>query len=147
MEISIGCDHAGFDLKEKVKRLLEETSHEVSDEGAFSEESVDYPDFAARVARAVSEGTVEKGILICGTGIGMSIVANKFEGVRAALCHNLETAQMSRLHNDSNVLALGSRVLEPEVALNIVREWLQTDFDGGRHQRRLDKIKGLENKD
>ncbi len=147
MEISIGCDHAGFDLKEKVKRLLEETSHEVSDEGAFSEESVDYPDFAARVARAVSEGTVERGILICGTGIGMSIVANKFEGVRAALCHNLETAQMSRLHNDSNVLALGSRVLEPEVALNIVREWLQTDFDGGRHQRRLDKIKGLENKD
>jgi ribose 5-phosphate isomerase B len=147
MEISIGCDHAGFDLKEKVKRLLEETSHEVSDEGAFSEESVDYPDFAARVARAVSEGTVEKGILICGTGIGMSIVANKFEGVRAALCHNLKTAQMSRLHNDSNVLALGSRVLEPEVALNIVREWLQTDFDGGRHQRRLDKIKGLENKD
>ena len=146
MEISIGCDHAGFDLKEKVKRLLEETSHEVSDEGAFSEEFVDYPDFAARVARAVSEGTVEKGILICGTGIGMSIVANKFEGVRAALCHNLETAQMSRLHNDSNVLALGSRVLEPEVALNIVREWLQTDFDGGRHQRRLDKIKGLENK-
>ena len=147
MEISIGCDHAGFDLKEKVKRLLEETSHEVSDEGAFSEESVDYPDFAARVAWAVSEGTVEKGILICGTGIGMSIVANKFEGVRAALCHNLETAQMSRLHIDSNVLALGSRVLEPEVALNIVREWLQTDFDGGRHQRRLDKIKGLENKD
>ncbi len=147
MEISIGCDHAGFDLKEKVKRLLEETSHEVSDEGAFGEESVDYPDFAARVARAVSEGTVEKGILICGTGIGMSIVANKFEGVRAALCHNLKTAQMSRLHNDSNVLALGSRVLEPEVALNIVREWLQTDFDGGRHQRRLDKIKGLENKD
>lgn len=143
MEISIGCDHAGFDLKEQVKRLLEEFSHRVNDEGTFSDESTDYPDFASRVSQAVSKGTVDRGILICGTGIGMSIVANKFEGVRAALCHNIETAQMSRLHNDSNVLALGSRVLDQGVALDIVREWLQTDFSGGRHQKRLDKIKGL----
>jgi ribose 5-phosphate isomerase B len=143
MEISIGCDHAGFDLKEQVKQLLEEFCHKVNDEGTFSDESTDYPDFAKRVSQAVSKGTADRGILICGTGIGMSIVANKFEGVRAALCHNVETAQMSRLHNDSNVLALGSRVLDQEVALNIVREWLQTNFSGGRHQKRLDKIKGL----
>ena len=143
MEISIGCDHAGFDLKEQVKRLLEEFSHRVNDEVTFSDESTDYPDFASRVSQAVSKGTVDRGILICGTGIGMSIVANKFEGVRAALCHNIETAQMSRLHNNSNVLALGSRVLDQRVALDIVREWLQTDFSGGRHQKRLDKIKGL----
>ena len=148
MRIALAGDHAGFDLKNELGGFLRKNGHEVTDLGAHTYDAEDdYPDFAARVARAVSEGTVERGILICGTGIGMSIVANKFEGVRAALCHNLETAQMSRLHNDSNVLALGSRVLEPEVALNIVREWLQTDFDGGRHQRRLDKIKGLENKD
>jgi ribose 5-phosphate isomerase B len=147
MEISIGCDHAGFELKERVKESLEKASHEVKDEGTFSEDSTDYPDFASRVAQAVSEGRVERGILICGTGIGMSIVANKFNGVRAALCHDLETARLSRQHNDSNVLTLGSRVLEPELALDIVGEWLKTGFDGGRHQRRLEKIAGLEKKE
>jgi ribose 5-phosphate isomerase B len=144
MEISIGCDHAGFGLKEKVKQLLEDSPHTVTDRGTFDSNSADYPDFAGQVAQAVSEGRAERGILICGTGIGMSIAANKFTGVRAALCHDLETARMSRQHNDSNVLALGARVLNEDLAQHIVTEWLQTPFDGGRHQRRVDKIAGLE---
>ena len=144
MEISIGSDHAGFQLKESLKDLLESFQHTVFDEGTSAEESTDYPDFAARVAQSVSEGRVQRGILVCGTGIGMSIVANKFPGVRAALCHSLETARMSRQHNDSNVLALGSRLLSRDLALTIAAEWLKTHFDGGRHQRRVDKISAVE---
>ena len=144
MEISIGCDHAGFELKEKVKQLLEGYPHTVTDQGAFDNNSSDYPDFAERVAGAVSSGRAERGILICGTGIGMSIAANKFTGVRAAVCHDVETAHMSRQHNNSNVLTLGAGVLNEDLALHIVTEWLQTQFDGGRHQRRVDKIAGLE---
>ena len=144
MEISIGCDHAGFELKERVKQLLEEFAHIVSDLGTFNSNSADYPDFAGQVAEAVSQGKVDRGILICGTGIGMSIAANKFTGVRAALCHDLETARMSRQHNDANILTLGARVLDEDLALQIVAEWLRTQFDGGRHQQRVDKISGLE---
>jgi ribose 5-phosphate isomerase B len=146
MQISIGCDHAGFGLKQKVKQFLQETDHQVHDEGTFSSESTDYPDFAASVARTVSEGRSERGILICGTGIGMSIAANKLVRVRAALCHSVETAHLSRQHNDSNVLAMGARLLETDLALAIVAEWLKTEFDGGRHQKRLEKIHLLETK-
>ncbi len=146
MQISIGCDHAGFELKKKVKQFLQEADHQVHDEGAFNDEATDYPDFAASVAQTVSEGRSERGILICGTGIGMSITANKLARVRAALCHSVETARLSRQHNDSNVLAIGARVLETDLALAIVAEWLKTDFDGGRHQERLEKIKLLEDK-
>ena len=133
MQISIGCDHAGFELKERVKQFLEDSEHQIDDAGTFNFESTDYPDFAAAVAQTVSEGRSERGILICGTGIGMSITANKVAGVRAALCHSVETASLSRQHNTSNVLAIGARVLEPELALAIVEEWLQTGFEGGRH--------------
>lgn len=146
MQISIGCDHAGFELKERVKQYLKDSDHQIDDQGTFNCESTDYPDFAATVAQTVSEARSERGILICGTGIGMSITANKVAGVRAALCHSVETARLSRQHNDSNVLAIGARVLEPELALAIVEEWLQAQFEGGRHQKRLDKIGLLEDK-
>jgi len=146
MQISIGCDHAGFELKERVKRFILDAGHQVQDEGTFNDESTDYPDFAASVAQTVSEGRAERGILICGTGIGMSITANKLARVRAALCHSIETARLSRQHNDSNVLAIGARVLETDLALAMVAEWLKTEFDGGRHQGRLDKITLLEDK-
>ena len=146
MQISIGCDHAGFELKERVKQFLQDVDHQVHDEGTFNGASTDYPDFAASVAQTVSEGRSERGILICGTGIGMSIAANKLARVRAAVCHSVETARLSRQHNDSNVLAIGARVLETDLALAIIEEWLKTEFDGGRHQERLDKIKLLEDR-
>lgn len=114
------------------------------DFGADGRDSVDYPDYAIQVAESVSKGTLDRGILICGTGIGMSITANKFPGVRAALCHNAVTAEASRRHNDANVLVLGERVLDEETAVQIVRIWLETDFEAGRHQRRLDKIRAIE---
>ena len=145
MNISIGCDHAGFELKESVKKFLIDTGHMIRDEGTFDKKSTDYPDFAASVARTVSEGQSERGILICGTGIGMSIVANKLARVRAALCHSVETASLSRQHNDSNVLAIGARILETDLALAIVQAWVETKFDGGRHQERIEKIQSLEN--
>ncbi len=144
MRIWIGGDHAGFELKERVKTLLEQRQHQVTDMGTSSGESVDYPDYAAAVAQAVSSGEADRGVLVCGTGIGMSIAANKFANVRAALCHDVETARLSRQHNDANVLAIGSRVLDPELALAIVQEWMTTTFDGGRHSHRLRKIAALE---
>ncbi len=144
MRISIGGDHAGFELKERVKTLLEERQYRVADMGTSSGESVDYPDYAAAVAQAVSSGEADRGVLVCGTGIGMSITANKFANVRAALCHDVETARLSRQHNNANVLAIGSRVLDPELALTIVQEWMDTTFEGGRHSRRLEKITALE---
>ena len=143
--IVIASDHGGFALKSKVARLLQdELGVEVRDLGTFSDESVDYPDYGSQVAKAVASGEADRGILICGTGIGMSIIANKFPGVRAALCHNTQTAQLSREHNDANILVMGERVLGEAVALDIVRTWFGTDFDGGRHQRRIDKIHQLE---
>ena len=130
MRISIGGDHAGFELKERVKTLLEQRQDRVTDMGTSSAESVDYPDYAAAVAQAVSSGELDRGVLVCGTGIGMSIAANKFTNVRAALCYDVETARLSRQHNDANVLAIGSRVLDPELALTIVQKWMNTTFEG-----------------
>ena len=144
MKIAIGSDHAGFVLKEQLKTFLGKMDIETVDAGTGSEESVDYPDYGSEVARAVSAGRVARGILICGSGIGMSIVANKFPGVRAALCRDAETAVLSRQHNDSNILVLAGRQTGSDEAEAILQAWLDTAFEGGRHQRRLDKIKALE---
>jgi len=144
MKIALGCDHGGLELKEAIAGVLKTLDVEVVDMGTEDEVSVDYPDYAAKVAEAVSTGKVDRGITVCGTGIGMSIVANKFPGVRAALCHDSYTARMSRLHNDANVLVLGGRVTGVEVAMEMLKQWLATPFEGGRHQRRLDKISALE---
>ncbi len=146
MKIAIGCDHAGVALKNKITPVLDELNIEWEDFGTKDEESVDYPDFGERVANAVLEGRVDRGVLICGTGIGMSIVANKFPGIRAALCQEDYSAKMSRLHNDTNMLVLPGRVIETDMAINIVKTWFATDFEGGRHQRRLDKITAIEDK-
>jgi len=137
LRIAIASDHAGFLLKEAIKRFLWAEGHEVVDFGTSSEESVDYPEFGYRVAEAVATGKVERGIAICGTGIGMSMVANKVAGIRAALCVTPEMARYSRRHNDANVLTLGGWILTQEQALEIVRVWLETPFDGGRHERRI----------
>ena len=144
MKISIGCDHRGFSLKEELKIFLSNEGFAVEDKGPSNEESVDYPDFGSLVATQVSSGSCDRGILICSTGIGMSVVANKFPHVRAALCADVETAQQCREHIDSNVLVLaGSRINGGE-ARSIIKTWLDTPFQGGRHQRRLDKIVALE---
>ncbi len=144
MKISIASDHAGFECKSRILQYLSENQVETIDLGTDGALSVDYPDYAVKVANLVSEGLIDRGILICGTGIGMSIVANKFPGVRAALCHNTETAKVGRGHNDANILVLGARGLAPDLALSIVAVWLKTPFDGGRHQRRLDKLQEIE---
>lgn len=138
MKIAIGSDHGGFDLKEEVKRLLVNLGHEVQDMGCHGLDSVDYPEFADSVCAAVGSGEVDSGILICGTGIGMSIAANRHRNIRAALCHESFTARMSKEHNNANVLCMGGRVIGLEVALEIVRTWLAAEYEGGRHQRRLD---------
>lgn len=137
MIIAVGCDHGGFSIKKELVSLLEQSEHTVLDMGCFSEESVDYPDFAATVCAALQDGRAQRGILICGTGIGMSIAANRHPHIRAALCHEAFTARMSREHNDANVLCLGARILGIGIALDIVKIWLTTDFAGGRHQRRI----------
>jgi ribose 5-phosphate isomerase B len=144
MQIGLACDHGGFELKEELKAFLKSTGVEPIDMGSFNEESVDYPDLGVLVAEKVSRGEVERGILICGTGIGMSIVANKFPGVRAALVNDLYSARCSREHNDANILVIGGRIIGREVAREIVKIWLSTPFAGGRHQRRIDKITALE---
>ena len=145
MKLAIGCDHGGFELKEEVVKFLKANpSVEIQDFGAANRDSVDYPDFGRKVSEAVAKGAADRGILICGTGIGMSIVANRYPGVRAALCHDHFTAQMSREHNDANVLVMGERVLGKGVALDIVKTWLETPFAAGRHQLRLNKIRDIE---
>ena len=144
MKVALGCDHAGFVLKDVVTECLTQAGHELLDEGTFSAESCDWPDFAARVARRVTSGEAERGIAICGTGIGMSMAANKLPGVRAAVCNDLFTARYSRLHNDANVLTMGARVIGPGLAEDIVSVWMQTPFEGGRHSRRLDKLSEVE---
>ncbi len=141
--IIIGCDHAAYELKEKIKEVLVADGYSVEDVGTFSEASVDYPDFGQRVASEVSRGDYNRGILICGTGIGMSMVANKYKDVRAALCAEPFSAKLSRLHNDSNILVLGSRVTGEALALDIVDTWLDTPFEGGRHRVRVDKFSHL----
>lgn len=140
MKIAIGSDHGGFELKQLVMDALHTMGHEVVNEGCLSTESVDYPDFAAKVCDLVRSGHCDRGILICGTGIGMSIAANRYRDIRAALCHEPYSAGMSRKHNNANVLCLGGRVVGPELALDIVKVWVKTEFAGGRHQRRLDKL-------
>jgi len=144
MKIAIGCDHAGVALKKEILPVLKELSIEWEDFGTDSEEPVDYPDLGEKVSQAVSDNRVERGILICGTGIGMSIVANKFPGVRAALCRDEYSTKMSRLHNDANLLVLPGRAIEKETAKEIVKIWFTTPFEGGRHQRRIEKIKAIE---
>ncbi|MCD5401805.1 ribose 5-phosphate isomerase B [candidate division NPL-UPA2 bacterium] len=144
MRIALGSDHAGWEMKEDLKLYLEKIRYEVKDLGTNSPESVDYPDYALAVARAVARGEAERGIIICGTGIGSSIVANKVPGIRAALCHNDYTAEMSRSHNDANVLCLGERVIDKKSAREIVKVWLATSFSCARHTRRVEKIKKIE---
>ena len=144
MKISIACDHGGYDLKENLKKWLEENNYDVIDYGTNSTESCDYPDFGRPAAEAVRDKKVDRGIVICTTGIGMSIVANKVKGVRCALVSNTEGASLTRRHNDSNVLALGAKFTTPSLALEIVKIWLETPFEGGRHQRRVDKIMDIE---
>lgn len=145
MKIAIGSDHAGFRLKEIIKNFLKTKGIEVEDFGTHTEESVDYPDYAFKVAEAVSSGEFDFGILVCGTGIGMSISANKVKGIRAALCNDLYTAHASREHNNANVLCMGGRVVGDEVAKEIVNTFLNAKFEGGRHERRINKIKDYEN--
>jgi len=140
MNIIIGSDHAGFDLKEQIRNFLSEKGYNVKDVGTFSHESVDYPLIAKEVAQNIAEKKFSRGILLCGSGIGMSITANRFKNVRAALCHNLYTVELSRKHNDANILVLGGRILGSGLALEMVEIFLHTDFQGGRHLRRLEEI-------
>jgi len=144
MKVALACDHGGFRLKEVIKSYLEELGVEYIDFGTYSEDSVDYSDFAYKAAKAIVEGEADRGIFICGTGIGISIAANKVKGIRAALCYNIYAAEMSRRHNNANVLCLGGRVLGEELAKAIVKVWLETPFDGGRHERRINKISQIE---
>lgn len=138
--VTIGADHAGWTLKELVRQELLGSGHEVLDRGTNSDESVDYPDFARLVADDIVTGRAERGVLICGTGIGMSIAANRHSGVRAALCHDVETASLAREHNNANILVMGARFLSEDLALDCLRAFLTTQFAGGRHDRRLAKI-------
>ncbi len=140
MRIAIACDHGGITLKDTVKKALREAKCEIVDLGTDSAESVDYPDYAAKAIQALKDGTVDRIILVCGTGIGMSIAANRVFGIRAALCHDAYTARMSREHNDSNCLVMGARVIGAGVAEDIIGIWLETPFSGGRHHGRLEKI-------
>ena len=144
MRIALGCDHAAFELKETIKSHLEAKEYEVADMGTFDKESVDYPDYAFFVGKAVTQKECDFGIVVCGSGIGISIAANKIPGIRAALCGDLWSAQLCREHNDANVLAIGARVTGEGLALEIVDKFLSTDFAGGRHQRRVDKITTIE---
>ncbi len=146
MNIAIGCDHAGLELKLEIISLLTDMGINCADYGTNASQSVDYPDFGEKVSAAVSTGKIDRGILICGTGIGMSIVANKFPGIRASLCNDLFTARMSRLHNNANILVMGGRIIGRDLAKEIVRVWFSTDFEAGRHTNRLDKIIRIEGK-
>lgn len=144
MRVAIGADHAGFELKDIIKQTLDELRVAYRDFGTDSDDSVDYPDFAAKVGKAVAGGEFDRGILVCGTGIGMALAANKIAGIRAAPVVDLESARLAREHNNANVLAIGARVTPPERALDLVRLFLKTEFEGGRHERRLQKVAALE---
>ena len=143
--IAIGSDHGGYKLKEEIKRYLEEREIEYTDCGTFDEESVDYPEIAQAVSSEVQDGHAEKGIIICRSGIGMSIVANKFKGIRCAKCNDEEEAKFSRMHNDANMLALGADYMDVNKAIRIVRTWIATEFEGGRHEKRIKIIEEIEN--
>ncbi len=144
MRIAVGSDHRGYPIRPKVVELLQRLGHEVEDIGTFSSEAVDYPDIAAQVGEKVSRGEVDRGILVCKTGLGMCIAANKFRGVRAAPCHDDLTAEMSRRHNDTNILCLSADLLGERLIDRMVEVWLSTSFEGGRHARRVEKISELE---
>ena len=144
MRVSVGCDHRGVHAKARLKQILEQSGHAVCDEGTHDCDSVDYPDYAAVVAGKVSSGEIDRGILICGTGIGMCITANKFPGVRAAACHDEITAELSRRHNDTNVLCLSGDALSDSLMDRVVKLWIETPFEGGRHARRVDRIAEIE---
>jgi len=146
MRVAIGSDHAGWRLKKEIAACLEELKISYRDFGTYSRESVDYPDFALLVAEAVASGDYDRGILCCGTGIGVAIAANKVPGIRAALCHDTFSARASREHNDANILTLGERVIGPGLAREIAEVWLRAEFQGGRHARRVAKIGGIEEK-
>lgn len=146
MKIVLGSDHAGFNLKEKIKKYLKEQDFLFDDLGTYSTDPVDYPDITLKVAEAVAKGEYTRGIIICGTGIGTAIVANKIPGIRAALCHDPVSSSFSRTHNDANILTLGERIIGPNLALEIVRIFLTTEFSRGRHIRRVEKIKKIEEK-
>ena len=145
MKIAIGSDHGGYDLKEQVKTWLQEMGHEVEDFGCHGKESCDYPDFGAAAARAVASGQCDRGVVICTTGIGISIAANKVKGIRCAVCGDPWSAEMTRRHNNANMLAMGAGVVGPQLARQILEAFLTHDFEGGRHQRRVDKMMALEN--
>ncbi len=146
MKIALGCDHGGFSLMAEIKKHLDEKGVEYVDFGTFSEESCDYPDYAEKAARAVASGECNRGILVCGTGIGISIAANKVHGIRCALCANCFSAEMCRRHNNANMMSLGERVTGPGLALKMVDIFLDTPFDGGRHERRVAKIMAIEDR-
>ena len=145
MKIAIACDHGGFKLKQAVIQELKRLGHEVEDFGTYNEESCDYPDYASKAAKAVASGECEKGVVICGTGIGVSITANKVKGIRCALCHDVYSAKKTRQHNDANMLAMGARVIGEGLALEIVDAFFTSEFEGGRHIRRIEKMMALEN--
>lgn len=144
VKVAIGSDHAGFGYKEDIKEILKTLNIDIVDCGTDSTESVDYPDFGEKVSELVSSGRIERGVLICGTGVGMSMVANKFPNVRAALCNDLFCAKMSRMHNDANILVMGGRVIGKDLAAEIVKVWMTTSFEGARHLMRINKIRKIE---
>jgi ribose 5-phosphate isomerase B len=146
MKIAIGSDHAGFELKERIKKYLEKLGYDYKDFGTDNTESVDYPDYALKVAEAVAKKEYDRGILICGSGIGMCMAANKVPEIRAAFCPTVELAKLSREHNDANVLTFGARIIDEKTAKDIVKVWLKTEFAGERHLRRVNKIKEIEKK-
>jgi len=143
--IAIGADHGGFELKNKIVKWLEENGYDVKDFGIHENKSVDYPDIAEVVCKSITGGECDKGILVCGTGIGISIAANKIKGIRAAVCGDIYSAAMTKRHNNANVITLGGRVVGEDVGIEIVKAWLTNEFEGGRHQNRIDKITNLEN--
>jgi ribose 5-phosphate isomerase B len=143
MKIALGCDHAGFDYKVEISKWLKEAEHQVLDFGAFSKDSVDYPDYAFPASEAVASGVAHFGVLICGTGTGMAITANKVTGIRAANCCTVQMAEMARSHNNANILTLGSRLVSIELSIEIIEKFLTTEFDGGRHMIRIEKIYAL----
>ena len=146
MKIALGSDHAGWEMKEEIKRFLSTNKYDFKDFGTYESVACDYPDFAAKVAEAVQSKEFDRGILVCGAGIGMSITANKFKGIYAALCDNTYSAEMARRHNNSNVLVLPGRLIGKGIADEIIKLWLGLEFEGGRHQKRIDKVKEIENK-
>lgn len=144
MKIAMACDHGGLRLKNVLKNYLETNGYEVEDFGTNSEDSCDYPDYAGKAAKAVANGTCDRGVVICGTGIGVSITANKVKGIRCALCHDVYSAKLTRAHNDSNMLAMGQRVIGEGLALEILTAWLEGEYEGGRHERRIAKMMAYE---